>query len=37
MLFTGRYSFKKSNGQIDVVAMALVMENSLKTYFWKED
>ncbi len=35
-LFTGRYSFKKSNGNIDVEAMAKIMEDHLKQHFWSE-
>lgn len=33
-LFTGRYSFKKSNGNIDVEAMAKILEDHLKQHFW---
>lgn len=36
ILFTGRYSFKKSNGDIDVAAMAHVLEMHLKQHFWKD-
>jgi len=35
-LFTGRYSFKKSSGNINVEAMARIMEDHLKQHFWKE-
>jgi len=36
ILFTGRYSFKKSNGAIDVEEMARSLEMHLKQYFWKD-
>ena len=35
LLFTGRYSFKKSNGDIDVSEMADIVERHLKQRFWK--
>ena len=35
MLFTGRYSFKKSNGKIDVEAMAQILEKHVKQLFWR--
>ena len=35
-LFTGRYSFKKSNGNIDVAAMARILEDHLKQHFWSD-
>lgn len=35
ILFTGRYSFKKSNGDIDVAEMARMVEVHLKQHFWK--
>lgn len=35
ILFTGRYSFKKSTGDINIVAMAQEIEKHLKQYFWK--
>ena len=35
ILFTGRYSFYKSNGNIDVAKMAQALEIHLKQYFWK--
>ncbi len=35
--FTGKYSFKKSNGEIDIKAMVSALEKHLKEYFWKED
>lgn len=34
VLFTGRYNFKKSDGDIDIEAMARVLEESLKQSFW---
>jgi len=37
MRFTGRYSFKKSHGDIDVEAMAQMLERYLKENFWKID
>ena len=33
--FTGKYNFKKSNGDIDVDAMVNALENHLKKHFWK--
>ena len=36
-LFTGRYSFKKSNGNIDLEAMARILEGHLKQHFWHEE
>ena len=35
ILFTGRYSFKKNTGIIDVAAMARELEKHLKKHFWK--
>ena len=35
ILFTGRYSFKKSTGNIDISAMARELEKHLKQNFWK--
>jgi TnpA family transposase len=35
ILFTGRYSFKKSNGDIDVAEMAHSLEMHLRKHFWK--
>jgi TnpA family transposase len=35
ILFTGRYSFKKSNGVIDIAEMARWLEMHLKQHFWK--
>jgi len=35
ILFTGRYSFKKSTGFIDIAAMARAIEKHLKKNFWK--
>lgn len=34
MLFTGRYNFKKSNGELDVYAMSLMLEAHVKQHFW---
>lgn len=36
-LFTGRYSFKKSGGNIDVEAMAKILEEHVKQHFWRDD
>lgn len=33
--FTGKYNFKKSNGEIDITAMVNAFEKHLKQYFWK--
>lgn len=33
--FTGKYNFKKSNGEIDLDAMTNALEKHLKQYFWK--
>lgn len=33
--FTGKYNFKKSNGEIDVAAMVNAMEKHLRQYFWR--
>ena len=33
--FTGKYNFKKSNGDIDVNAMVSELEKHLKRNFWK--
>ncbi|CAN5327533.1 hypothetical protein BH10PSE19_BH10PSE19_22270 [soil metagenome] len=35
ILFTGRYSFQKSNGIIDVAKMVHSLEIHLKQHFWK--
>lgn len=35
-LFTGRYSFRKSNGKIDVEAMARLLEAHVKQHFWND-
>ena len=35
ILFAGRYSFKKSKGDIDIAAMAKELERYLKQSFWK--
>jgi len=36
-LFTGRYSFKKSSGKIDVEAMAKILEDHVKQHFWRDN
>ena len=33
--FTGKYNFKKSNGDIDLEAMVRTLEKHLKRHFWK--
>lgn len=33
MLFTGRYNFKKSNGELDVDAMSLILEPHVRQHF----
>lgn len=33
--FTGKYNFKKSNGEIDITAIANAFEKHLKQHFWK--
>ena len=35
ILFTGRYSFKNSSGNVNVSEMAEVLEVHLKQHFWK--
>lgn len=35
LLFTGRYSFKKNSGDIDVEVMVKMLEQHLKRSFWK--
>ena len=35
ILFTGRYNFTKSNGEINVGEMAKMLEIHLKQHFWK--
>lgn len=35
ILFTGRYSFNKSNGDIDVAEMVRMIETHLKQHFRK--
>ena len=35
-LFTGGYSFRKSNGKIDVEAMAHLLEAHVKQNFWND-
>lgn len=34
--FTGKYSFKKSTGVIDIVALAHEIEKYIKQHFWKD-
>lgn len=36
MLFAGRYNFKKSNGELDVDAMSLILEEHVKQHFWND-
>ena len=36
LLFTGRYSFKKIDGNIDISEMAREIERHLKQCFWRE-
>lgn len=33
--FTGKYRFKKSNGDINIAAMVEELEKHLKQHFWK--
>ena len=33
--FTGKYNFKKSNGEIDMHGMVSAIEKHLKRHFWK--
>lgn len=33
--FTGKYNFRKSNGEIDIAAMVNALEKHLRKYFWK--
>ncbi|QRG81470.1 Tn3 family transposase [Vibrio diabolicus] len=35
-LFTGRYSFRKNNGKIDVETMARLLEAHVKQHFWND-
>ena len=35
ILFTGRYSFKKNNGTIDIAEMARWLEMHVKQHFWE--
>lgn len=35
IVFTGKYNFKKSKGNIDVEAMVSTLEKHLKRHFWK--
>ncbi len=37
LFFTGRYNFKKTNGNIDVDAMAKMLENHLKQSIWTDN
>lgn len=37
MLFTGRYNLKKSNGELDVDAMSLMLEAHVKQHFWNDN
>jgi len=34
--FTGKYNFKKSDGQIDIAAMVDALEKHLKQRFWND-
>ena len=36
-LLTGRYSFMKSNGQIDVEAMAQILKDHVRQHFWIDE
>lgn len=36
ILFTGKYSFKKTNGVIDISGIVQILENQLKQSFWKD-
>ena len=33
--FTGKYNFKKSNGEIDMHGMVSAIKKHLKKHFWK--
>jgi len=33
----GRYNFRKSTGNIDLEAMARILESHLKQHFWNEE
>ena len=35
IIFTGKYNFKKSNGDIDMNAIVSALEDHLKQHFWK--
>ena len=37
LLLTGRYSFKKKGGNIDIEAIAKMVEQQLKQTIWKKD
>ncbi len=37
MLFTGKYNFKKNNGNINVEEIARILEQLLKQSFWKNN
>lgn len=37
VLFTGKYSFKKNNGKIDVEEIAKMLEQHLKQSFWRKN
>jgi TnpA family transposase len=36
IIFTGKYNFRKSDGNIDVEAMICALEKHLKQHFWKK-
>ncbi len=36
-LLAGRYNFRKSDGEIDVEVMALILEKHVRQHFWKEE
>ncbi|PQQ22049.1 Tn3 family transposase [Photorhabdus hindustanensis] len=37
MLLTGRYNFRKSNGELDVDAISLMLEAHVKQHFWHDN
>ena len=37
IIFTGRYSFKKKNGQIDIAGIVKILEDQLKQSIWIEE
>lgn len=37
IIFMGRYSFKKKNGQIDIAGIVKILEEQLKQSIWKEE